>query len=823
MQKQNKVKFLRATKGKVIIGFLFACVALAAAWGISRFAFKKMLQTVQGIAVPNDRLRMVSQVSNAISRLDQLQRDQAVNGLGKSAEFIQVSKSLRKHLDTLSVLYKSDRKQLARIRSIGRLLADRDKQFMMYLQVRETLVNTKSFSAEVSKLGDLIKERGSSADSSVFTETSTSTTTLAPEQEDKSRGLFARIFGKKKAEAYKIISEEYKIKRDTVNTAAEDSIVNSIESTLSTIEKEQRVKSARFLKREADLAKASAQITNQMLTVLREVEAEAVAQVDADSREANKVVNDGIGQITILLIASFLLTVILLYLILTDITKSHRYREELEQARDEAEYHSKAKQRFLSNMSHELRTPLQSILGYAEQISGQEVPKKKDIDAIYQSSEHLLQIVNELLDYNRIISGEFSFNNQPFDLAKSLDEVVAVMRPLAEKKNIDLLTAFDFDEVGFVNGDLFRLKQILFNLLGNAIKFTIKGHVLLSLSAKKQDGAVHLNFLVQDTGIGFDQDDVQRIFNEFEQVESKEKYAYNQAGSGLGLAIVKSLVEGQGGRINVRSRKGNGATFSFHLLYDLAQGPALNEGLKSAFLPNRQNVVWLVDDDNLILELCSLILTQAKIPHQTFNNATAVLSAPVQPNVSHVLLDMRLPEMSGVKLHSLLKQKMPNTVQYYAMTAQVLPDERAAILEEGFAGIMMKPFKAEELLSLFGDATPQPVGIAATPQPLFDLTNIERMTMGDAALLNNILEQFVTDCQQDTQVLQQALLANNQDEARLIVHRLAGRVAQVGAKDLATQLRSAELQVAQGITHAIKAQIEKHLQELAALMVAIKN
>src|SRR5690606_11427757 len=132
--------------------------------------------------------------------------------------------------------------------------------------------------------------------------------------------------------------------------------------------------------------------------------------------------------ISIIMVVFFFLTVLLLYFILTDITKSNKYRAELEEAKDEAEYHGMAKQRFLSNMSHEIRTPLQSIIGYSEIIRKDEHPKRKDIDAIYNSSAHLLQIVNEVLDYNRIISGKFTFTDKAFDIVKLLNEVVSVMR-----------------------------------------------------------------------------------------------------------------------------------------------------------------------------------------------------------------------------------------------------------------------------------------------------------------------------------------------------------------------------------------------------------
>ena len=817
MQTSIKKRFFTVAKSKVVIGFLFACFALLTAWGISRFAFKKMLRTVEEISAPNERLKMVNQLSHSISKLDQLQRDQAINNKGKSTEFIKESKNSRKALDSLAKLYAKDKAQLNRIRSIKRLLADKDQQFVMYMQVRETLVNTKSFSAEVGKLNELIAQRGKQMDSAVLTtETSTSTTIVAPEEEQKSKGFLSKLFGKKKSEVYKIINEEFKIKRDTLNTQVEDSIANHIDTILKTIETEQRQKSARFLKREADLATASTLITTQMLNILKEVEADAVAQVDLKNNQAKEVVNKGATQITALLIGFFFLTIILVYLILTDITSLNRYRKALEITKDEAEYHSKAKQRFLSNMSHEIRTPLQSILGYAELIAKQEKPNKKNVEAIYQSAVHLLQIVNEVLDYNRIISGEFTFNNQVFDVRKVLDEVVEVMRPLAEQKRIRLVTTFDLDEINYAEGDAFRLKQILFNLLGNAIKFTVKGQIDLSLSLKRHGDFVHFNFVIKDTGIGFDEEDIQRIFNEFEQVESSEKYIHNQTGTGLGLAIVKSLVESQDGHINVKSKKDNGTTFTFHLKYPYAEKPenALANNGESRIVS--EGKVWMIDDDRLILELCELIFDKYQIPYQTFDHTQAILKANLE-GVAYVLIDMRLPEMSGLELHRILKHKMPAHVKFYAITAQVLPDERETILNEGFAGLIMKPFRTEDLLSIFER---QPV---QNQEITFDISAIEKMTLGDQQLLQKILNQFKADCLNDSELLEAYLQQNDQANCRLVVHRLAGRTAQVGASTLASQFRELELEIEDKgqIDATLKSKIRHLVIELDNLLLLV--
>ncbi|WP_316801553.1 ATP-binding protein [Pedobacter frigidisoli] len=811
-------RFFRAVKGKVIIGFLFACFALLMAWGISKFAFTRMLSTVEEISAPNDRLRIVNDLSHKIARLDQLQRDEAFNKQG-NYNFLRESRRLRSSLDTLRKLYSDDSLQLKRIKSIKNLLVQRDKQFIAYLQVRETLVNTKSFSDEVEKLNELVASRARQTDSAVLTtETTTSTTTVAPEEEEKSRGFLSKLFGKKKADVYKIINEEFKVKRDTLNAKAEDSIMKSMTGSLKNIELEQRQKSQKFLKREADLSNASNALTNQILQILREVEGQAVAQVDLNGIQAKEVVNDGITQITAIIITFFLLTVILLYLILTDITKSNRYRKELEQAKDEAEYHGKAKQRFLSNMSHEIRTPLQSILGYAELIAQQDYPNKKDVNAIYHSSIHLLQIVNEVLDYNRIISGEFKFHNQPFNIRKILDEVISVVQPLAEQKSLTLNVQLDLGDIEFVNGDAFRLKQILFNLLGNAVKFTLRGEISLTVSIKKQLDHLHFHFTVKDTGIGFEQKDMERIFNEFEQIESPEQYVLNQTGTGLGLPIVKSLIEAQGGRIHVKSKLGLGTTFNIYLTYTQAPKQIDDVSDPQKYTIVNQGTVWVIDDDKLIVDLCGLIFDRHGIPYKNFNQVADILRESVDPELKFVLIDMRLPEMTGLELCHILKKKLPDTVKFYAITAQVLPEEREMVLSEGFDGLIMKPFRAVDLLSIFEKKQIPEEHVE------FDLSSLEKMTFGDQQMLEKILNRFKQDCKDDSRELKGLMVENNRDKCRLIVHRLAGRIAQMGAAKLANAFRLLEIEVAEkGLTDHTKTEMVTQIGQLDILIIAIED
>ncbi|MBK0383883.1 response regulator [Pedobacter sp. SD-b] len=793
MLKYNQQKFFKMIKGKIIIAFLLAFLALITAWLVSKFVFDKMLTKVEEISAPNDKLRIVNDLSNKVSLLDQQQRNQAINQSKNYKQFFKSSRSIKLGLDTLALLYQDDSAQLKRIRSIKNLLAERDHQFLKYLKVRESLVNNKSFSKEVAKLNELVNTKVWKADSTVYTtEAKTSTKTFLPDKESK-KGFLSRLFSKKDDEGYKMVSEELKIKKDSLNAFAEDSILSDMENSLKSIEIEHRLKSNRFLKQEANLSEANNDLTLKMLSILEKVKNEVVAQMNYNGFTAKKVVNKGILQITAILIVFLVITILLLYFILSDITKSNKYRTELELAKEEAEYHGKAKQRFLSNMSHEIRTPLQSIIGYSEQISLQSNPAKKDIEAIKNSSNHLLQIVNEVLDYNRIISGEFNIKPALFDIDKLIKESVEVLQNLSYKKSITIDTDIQIPENFQVIGDAFRLKQILFNLIGNAIKFTNQnGRIDLIVKYKSQNNDIHFYFTVKDNGIGISKDNLNKIFDEFHQIAPDNKQINNQNGTGLGLSIVKKLVENQQGSINVKSKLNVGSTFMVYLKYQKAdQNLDQTKGNKTLSL-KKGKAVWVIDDDQLILDLCAMIFKNHQINHRCFTKPQEVLNEKADLSVKYILIDMRLPQLSGTELFKILKPKFSNDVRFYAITAQVLPDEREDILKNGFDGLIMKPFRTEDLLKIF-EHEPQ---IETKPTPIeINLDQLKKMTFGDKAQLNKVLKSFIENCKGDELLLQEALSNANKPATRLIIHRLAGRISQMGSKKLAADYRKFELEI----------------------------
>lgn len=811
-------------KGKVIIAFLIACVALVLAWNVSSVTFRQMLTTVETISAPNEKLTLVNNLSKSINRLDQLQRTMAINSQAYNGVFFKEFGNIRNTLDTLGKLYKDNPAQLQQINLMQKLLLERNQLFLNYLKVKGNIVNNDAMSKQLKSLDGMLLNRSEKADSTTILtlEKKVSTTTILPVDKNESKGFLGRLFGKKKDAGKpgneKIVSEELQVTVDTIAVADADNTLKEVKEVMLSMKEKQLQQKRKFISNEAELALADNQLTSQMLGILQQVEEDVMRQSAKNNVQARLVVNSGIKYINIILISFLLLTAFLLYFILTDISKSNAYRKQLELAKEEAEYHAAAKQRFLSNMSHEIRTPLQAIIGYTELMKNG-MADKYNIDAIYHSSTHLLQIVNEVLDYSRIISDKFSFNLSVFNLSELLQEVVSVMSLSASEKSLELLTNFDLSPSELVEGDAFRLKQILYNLLSNAIKFTDSGKITVTASCKRHNNSAHLMLSVQDTGIGITDQDLKRVFNEFDQGNSPDKNKIT-SGSGLGLSIVKAITEAQGGRIYVKSDVGEGTTFTLFMQFAVAEAEAPGQSFKQILAQPYKGKIWIVDDDAFILQLCSTILSNNGIDHVCFNDPQHVADMPWDDAVTCILMDMRMPGINGLMLCNMLRKRVPENVKIYALTAQVHAQERDGDVLNVFDGLLIKPFREKELLDLIHVS---PVRKKQSFEHAPDLESLHKMTFGDEAQMKKILERFMSDSLQDIDSLEKAVLNYDSDTASLILHRVAGRTAQIGSRYLAAQFRKLETELRENnIRHESAALINESVQNLKHLVSYIQ-
>ncbi|WP_439585783.1 ATP-binding response regulator [Dyadobacter bucti] len=799
--------FLKSVKGKVLLGFFIAAVALSASWYISKHAFGNMLDQIEVLSTPNDKLRLVNKIFKNLLELDHLQNANTVGSDDKRKQFFAQSAQLIATLDSLSNLNMDDAMQIIRIDSMKNILKEREKIYGDYVKVRSKLVNNQALSEEVKTISGLITTKLKPDSTVVKTEKRTTTTTVytaeipdtttSPAQTASKKGFFNRMFGSKKVKkvaplpAKVFQKQEVNLQVDTITVTKEDSTIEKVGEAVNAIEKSQRIRTTSFVDREQELATAGNSLVRQLSRVMQEIEKDVLKQANKNERKTKRVVATTITQIEWVILSFFFLTALLAYLIFTDITKSNEYRSQLEDAKEEAEYHSMAKQRFLANMSHEIRTPLQSIIGYTEALKNDVTPKRQDLDTLHSASEHLLYLVNDVLDYSRIISDQFSFEERTFAFGPLLNEVVQMLRPTATSKGLVLLLENNVAPNIFLSGDPFRLRQILYNLLTNAIKFTEKGEVILKVTGIEYDEEIDINYQVSDTGIGLSQEQLQRVFNQFEQADPSISRRYG--GTGLGLSIVKALVECMRGSITVQSSLGQGTTFSVQTRMKKAEKSEITLAEPQEKDYHVSGKVWLVDDDAFILKWCSSLLEKNGIVHTCFSSAEEVLSRPWDENVKFVLTDMRMSGMNGASLCQRLRKTVGKDVKFYVLTAQALPEERANLLKMGFDGILMKPFHSNELLALL-----EPSGSESkTFAPELDFSILNEMTFGDESLLRDVLEQFVKDSKADLEKIQSGIENRAFDKITEVMHRMAGRTGQIGAKELSARFRSFELALRQ--------------------------
>ncbi|WCT11425.1 ATP-binding protein [Mucilaginibacter jinjuensis] len=374
---------------------------------------------------------------------------------------------------------------------------------------------------------------------------------------------------------------------------------------------------------------------------------------------------------------------------------------------EKAEQYANNKSMFMASMSHEIRTPLNSVIGFSEQLaSGKLNPDQTlQINAIRSSSQMLLEVVNEILDFSKYETGKMTFEQQPFMLNNVLNDVLNAVEIQAAKKGLILKQDILLDEDLCISGDMLRLKQVVMNLLVNAIKFTPKGQVLLQakLMHKRHDKAV-LKVRIKDTGIGIKKHDLPTIFDEFSQVDEAQKVTRHK-GTGLGLAICKKIIELQGGRIKVISELNKGSVFSFELPVTIADKADCVEAqqISTEDLANLVTGahVLLVEDNELNVLLAKTILKKWKITCDIAYNGQEAFNLFEEYTYDLVLTDIQMPVMGGLELLSLIRQS-PNSLKaempVIAFTANVLKEARDAYFKAGIDDIVLKPFNERDLI-----------------------------------------------------------------------------------------------------------------------------
>ncbi|WP_316841624.1 response regulator [Pedobacter gandavensis] len=381
--------------------------------------------------------------------------------------------------------------------------------------------------------------------------------------------------------------------------------------------------------------------------------------------------------------------------------------QELVKERGNRESSEKAKQIFLVNISHEIRTPMNGIMGFAQLLEESLIDEDhhESLQMIIKSADQLMAILNDILDFSRLEAGDINFQNLPFALKDTVHSIYRMMEHGAKCKGLDFSYEIEDTLPEVLSGDAVRLGQILLNLTSNAIKFTEKGEVKISLKlVAEQEDRVSIAFKVQDTGIGIPMNKQQKVFDFFEQVTNDTSRRY--AGTGLGLSIVKRLVELQGGEVALDSVLGRGSDFQFRMDFgkvtDELKTQVMNtrRRLQQTVIQNGKGIKVLIVEDNPINQLLVIKLLENQGYEITVaGNGRIALEEYEKQAFDIILMDLQMPELDGYETTRIIRKMEGDKgdIPIVAMTAHTIKGELEKCVSIGMNDYISKPFNASEL------------------------------------------------------------------------------------------------------------------------------
>ncbi|WP_347146766.1 ATP-binding response regulator [Parabacteroides goldsteinii] len=781
---------------KVILGYLLL-VAIAVC---SVVYIYQIIEQVAGEEEPDSKARQkVYLVTNTLSLLYESEALGQLVGMPQNNvnHFNRTLNKAHSNMDSLRVLI-TDSVQLLKIDTIDMLLRQKRLNTRRLLETWKETNTEHLYTINIEKV---------IAEQDTFIEQKEIKEHVVVKQDTilsqkKPRGFFRRL-----ADAFSPSREDTSIIVNTTRQIVTDTLVNvfnpadTIASVLKNLQDsvagQRKLLADQLLERAANLRYNNSIVTRKINQILRDIEEEEVNASLERMQNKQKILRETSLLIAGIAIVSVVIVIIFIFMITRDISKSKYYRMQLEKAKQYAEDLLHSREKMMLTISHDIRAPLSSIIGYIDLLLRRHPDERQQyyLDNMSGSASHILSLVNDLLDFHRLESGKMEIQRVAFSVSALFNEIFTSFRPIAESK--DLTFVLNLKEEGTEKlyiGDPIRIRQIVGNLLSNALKFTREGRVVMVVSINAlADNSTLLNVLVSDSGPGIPPEEQERIFGEFTRLSATEK----AEGFGLGLSITRKMTVLMGGNLSLKSVVGQGCDFTIELPLTVADVQVLpaaeEEAVSEPELPSfvgRDVYCLLVDDDPLQLALTEEYLRQNHVEVSSCTDPFSVVALLQKTSFDAVITDIQMPGMDGYQLlESIRNSGIPGTesLPVIALSASV-ENEHDHYLESGFTGFLNKPFTARQLITLLNKLLSTELLVTSD----FNFDSLTAFAGEDKEASASILKTFVEETTKSNVLLEGALQDDDREQSAKISHKMVPLFTMLGATSLVEKLRVIE-------------------------------